>query len=212
LSERKNNAGGNAISTRPSTTPRQYAAPSPLDQPAGVVSIQTMTTPENPFQPSAWSSDLFREGAGHSGDRGLIGHVPIVAILLIVQGLAEIAFGVMGVGFYALIKLGPQKELGPMEGLGLILLAIGALALATGLLRIVAGAFNFRYRRRGLGMAALAIGLFTLATAYCAPTAIALAIYGLIVYVNEPVIMAFQMGDSGRPLAEIRAAYLARQA
>jgi hypothetical protein len=83
--------------------------------------------------------------------------------------------------------------------------------LIIGVLRIVAGAFNYHYRRRALGITALACGLFTLITAYCAPTAIALAIYGLIVYVNEPVIMAFQMGDSGRPRAEIRTAYLTRR-
>src|SRR5205823_5880308 len=69
-----------------------------------------------------------------------------------------------------------------------------------GLLRIVAGLFNIRYRRRGLGIAALAVGLVTMMTAYCAPTAIGLAVYGLIVYLNEPVVLAFQMGDSGRPL------------
>jgi hypothetical protein len=44
-------------------------------------------------------------------------------------------------------------------------------------------------------------------TAYCAPTAIALAIYGLIVYVNEPVIAAFQMGSRGKTPAEINAAF-----
>jgi hypothetical protein len=32
-------------------------------------------------------------------------------------------------------------------------------------------------------------------------------VYGLIVYVNEPVIAAFEMASSGRTPAEIRAAF-----
>jgi hypothetical protein len=83
-------------------------------------------------------------------------------------------------------------------------------AVIASVLRIVAGVYNLRYRRRGLGLAALGIGLLTLVTGYCAPTAIALAIYGLIVYVNEPVVLAFRMGASGRTPAEIRAAFLPR--
>jgi hypothetical protein len=143
-------------------------------------------------------------------DRGLIGHVPIVAILLIVQGILELIFAVFGFGFLAITFVKGPKELESMRGLGVILAVVSAPTLISGLLRIVAGVFNFRYRRRGLGMVAMCVGLLTMMTAYCAPTAIALAVYGLIVYVNEPVVLAFQMGDSGRPLGEIRSAYLAR--
>jgi hypothetical protein len=171
-----------------------------------------MALPEDPQHPPNWSSDLFRDPAAHAAsvDRGLIGHVPIIAILLIVQGILELLFCVLGFGFLALSYLGPQKEFTGLRGVGILMAAISAPALISGLLRIVAGVFNLQYRRRGLGMVALCVGLLTMLTAYCAPTAIALAIYGLIVYVNDPVIMAFQMGDSGRPLSEIRNAYLTR--
>jgi hypothetical protein len=98
-----------------------------------------------------------------------------------------------------------------MRGLGIVLAMLSVPALVAGVLRIVAGVYNLRYRRRGLGMAALGVGLLTLVTGYCAPSAIALAIYGLIVYLNEPVAIAFSMGNSGRSLAEIRAAFLLRR-
>jgi hypothetical protein len=83
--------------------------------------------------------------------------------------------------------------------------------LVVGALRIVAGLFNLRYRRRLLGMTALGLGLMLIFTAYCAPTAIALAVYGLIVYLNEAVIAAFNMGDRGCKPAEIRATFVTRE-
>jgi hypothetical protein len=168
--------------------------------------------PTGPPQPPKWSIN-FSEAAAHAAgaDRGLIGHVPIIALLLIGQGISEICFGLFGFAFMAFVFWGPEKELAGMRGIGLLFAGISVPCLIIGVLRIVAGVFNYHYRRRGLGITALACGLFTLITGYCAPTAIALAIYGLIVYVNEPVIMAFQMGDSGRPRAEIRSAYLVRK-
>jgi hypothetical protein len=180
-----------------------------------------MTLPEDPYQspkaqqsyePPKWSSN-FSDAAAHAAgaDRGLIGHVPIIALLLIAQGVSEIVFGLFGLAFTALVYWGPEKELSGMRGIGLLFAGISVPCLSIGVLRIVAGIFNYHYRRRILGITALACGLCTLITGYCAPTAIGLAIYGLIVYVNEPVIMAFQLGDSGRPRSEIRTAYFTRR-
>jgi hypothetical protein len=162
-------------------------------------------------QPPGWSSNDFRESAlspatAHR-DRGLIGHVPLVAVLLIVQGALELLFALFGIGFTLLVYFGPQKELGGLRGVAILLAVAGGLSLSTGLLRVVAGLFNLRYRRRGLGLIALAAGLLTMVTAYCAPTGIALAVYGLIVYLNESVIAAFTLGDRGRSPAQIREAF-----
>lgn len=167
-------------------------------------------SPHEPQQPPDWSSDYFRDELARprlSQGCGLLGHVPVVAILLIVQGALEIAFGLFGGAFLALVYLVPDEEFTRLRGLGVFLLILAIPAVACGLLRIVAGIFNLRFRRRSLGMVALGLGLLTLATGYCAPTAIALAIYGLIVYVNEPVVMAFELGDRGQKPTDIRAAF-----
>jgi len=169
--------------------------------------------PNDPFQPPDWRSDYFRDVSAAQGPRqgsGLIGHVPIVAVLLIVQGALEIGFVLLGGAFLALVYLAPDKELASMRGLGIFMLILAIPAALCGALRIVAGIFNLRFRHRGLGMVALGLGLLTLTTAYCAPTSIALAIYGLIVFVNEPVVAAFELGARGRTSAEIRAAFAAR--
>lgn len=162
-------------------------------------------------EPPGWSSDYFREASLATGparrSRGLIGHVPIVAALMIVQGALEILFSLSSFGFTAMVVFGKQPEMAGLRPIAVALAIIGGLSFFVGLLRLVAGLFNLRYRRRGLGIIALAAGLVTLVTGYCAPSGIALAIYGLIVYLNEPVIAAFSLGDNGRSLADIRAAF-----
>jgi hypothetical protein len=158
-----------------------------------------------------WTSDYFREAAGESSrmGRGLVGHVPIVAGLMILQGLLELVFGVFCALFIGLSFVLPTEALGGMEpGVMAVLMGIiAAPGIICGGLHVAAGALNWSYRRRTLGMAALGVGLAAIFTGYCAPTAIALAIYGLIVYVNESVVAAFQLGDQGRTKAEIQAAF-----
>jgi hypothetical protein len=166
--------------------------------------------PKDSQQPPDWRSDYFRDARAVQGSRhgsGLVGHVPFVAVLLIVQGTLEIVFSLFGAAFLAFVYLVPDKDLASMRGLGIFMLVLAMPAALCGALRIVAGIFNVRYRRRGLGMVALGLGLLTMITGYCAPSSIALAIYGLIVYVNEPVVAAFELGEQGRKPSEIRAVF-----
>jgi hypothetical protein len=162
-----------------------------------------------PYQPS-WTSDYFREAvAPHVSPlgRGLVGHVPLIAIGLIVQGALELLFGalmlLMGIFFFVV----RDPELAGMRPLGGLMAALAVPGFACGVLRLVAGVYNLRYKRRKLGMWALGLGLFTMITGYCALTSIGLAIYGLIVYLNDSVIEAFGMGDAGKKAADIQAAF-----
>src|SRR5438067_9808434 len=97
-------------------------------------------SPENPFQPPQWSSDLFRDPAAVQGgmrmDRGLIGHVPIVAILLITQGPLELIFAAFGFGFLAIAYWAPQKEFADLRGVAILLAIVSGPGLVSGLLRI----------------------------------------------------------------------------
>ena len=160
---------------------------------------------------SQWSNDYFRDAAGdasHPG-RGLVGHVPIVAVLLIVQGALESCLGLFFLAFAALSLVLPAEALGGMDprGMAILMLIVGVPGVVCGPLRIAAGLCNWSYRRRKLGITALGVGLAAIVTGYCAPTAIALAIYGLIVYVNESVVAAFELGTRGRSKAEIQATF-----
>ncbi|MDX1945677.1 MAG: hypothetical protein SFU86_09715 [Pirellulaceae bacterium] len=165
-------------------------------------------TPNSP----QWSSDLFRDAASQPGNapklgRGLIGHVPVVAMLLIGVGLLEVTLAGFMLVFAGLATLVPP-EAGEFPTAMVVFVGVLSLPAAVcGVLRVVAGVYNLRFRRRTLGMVALVAGLATVFTFYCAPTSIALGIYGLIVYLNDSVTEAFALGDQGKTQDEIRRAF-----
>ncbi len=163
-----------------------------------------------PSEPPTWSSDYFREpvasGVSPLG-RGLVGHVPLVAIGLIVQGALELLLGVFLLLLGLTFMVAKDKELEGMAPIGGLMLGFAIPSLGCGFVRVIAGYYNLRYRRRGLGMAALGLGLLTMITFYCAPTSIGLAVYGLIVYLNESVAAAFAMAESGKSTIDIQAAF-----
>lgn len=170
-----------------------------------------MSQPPNP----QWSSDYFRESQSAAplapSERGMVGHVSIVATLMIVLGAIEGSFGGASL-LFSLVALSLPAGPGPDTHFLAVLFAVVSIpAIAVSALRIFAGIYNLRFRRRKLGMTSLVVGLILVFTGYCAPTAIGLAVYGLLVYLNESVVAAFEMGDAGRSPMEINAAFPPRR-
>lgn len=179
---------------------------------------------DNPYAAPAMTSDVSAAGpypaVPAAVGRGMTRHVPVVAILMTVQGGLELlaGLGLIGVGAFGMVMVrmdqfqdrgvGPPDM--PPEALGWIMLGtyggMGLVALLAGGLHLLAGLRNYRFRSRTLGLVALAGGLATIFTCYCAPSAIALAVYGLITYLNGDVTQAFAMGEAGRTREEILAA------
>lgn len=171
---------------------------------------------DNPF---AAPQATLGPGGGADGDVGpgghLVRHVQPVAILMLVQGAFELLLGVLvlAVAVMAPLVLEDLPELGrpgpPTPSMRTIIMVtygvMGGCGLVAGVLHVVGGIFGLRFRRRMLGIVALAVGMVSIFTCYCAPTSIALAIYGLITYGNPAVVAAFTLGEAGVPAAEIRA-------
>jgi hypothetical protein len=169
---------------------------------------------ENPYQSPSASLGPSSEPSPFGPYRrppGLVHHVRVVAILLIIQGALEIVMGLflgaMAVFMPLVVRRQPQaNDFPPGMLLWVLPLVYGGLAilvLAVAGLRITAGVRNYQFRGRTLGIVALAGGLLTMLTCYCLPTALALAIYGLVVYLNNQAAEAFRMGEAGRPADEI---------
>jgi hypothetical protein len=144
---------------------------------------------------------------------GLAGHVPVIAVLLIIQGVLEIIGGLMALGtgvFMALLpSIAPQAAGAQQQSAGFMILAVvyllgGVLALVLGVLKIWAGWKNRLYRGRTLGITAISSGFVSLVTCYCGPTGLGLAIYGLIVYLNDRTTEAFALGEQGYTPVQIR--------
>lgn len=181
---------------------------------------------DNPFSDNPYASPELQTGQGAGGpmppyppspSRGMVRHVPIVAILMIVQGALETLMGLglvgMGAIFPTIMEMDQQAAPPggpPPEAMSWILLAVyggmGLITLVAAILHIVAGVRNYKFRGRVLGLVALGGGMVTMITCYCAPTAVALGVYGLITYLNPEVNHAFAMGASGKKRDEIMAA------
>ena len=84
---------------------------------------------------------------------------------------------------------------------------MGAPVLISGILRIVAGYQNYQFKGRMLGFVSFILGMSSMLSCYCAPTAIGVLVYGLIIYLNPAVTAAFQMAREGRTGNEILAAF-----
>jgi hypothetical protein len=172
---------------------------------------------DNPYQSPEEPSTPFGSGSPMDGNRrrGLVNHVRAVAILMLVQGGLEVfatfVFAVFAVAIPTFIRSQemqrPPPNPPPEQVFWLMTAIYGVMAtaaLVVAILHITAGVRNCRFRGRVLGIVALAGGAATsLLTCYCVPTAVALAIYGLIVYLNRSVSEAFRMGEAGRPPNEI---------
>lgn len=137
--------------------------------------------------------------------------VKVVAILLIVEGSLEALMGaflcVMGPVMMALISSAPPPPSGaespPPAVFGAIYLVMGGLTLTGGVLKLVAGIRNVSFKSRTLGFVALGSSLLSMASCYCMPTALALGIYGLIVYLNPRSAQAFQLRAMGVPAEQV---------
>jgi hypothetical protein len=176
---------------------------------------------ENPFQspeePGGQFAPCLPEGLVLHPSK-LVGHVRVVAILMMIQGGMELCLAVF-LGVFTRIfpqmmaqemKMQPQGDVPPETVAHMMTAIYGGAAVVifvVALLHIVAGVQNFRFRGRVLGMVAMSCGVLTVFGCYCFPTALALGIYGLIVYLNEGVAEAFQMGKSGYTGAQITAAF-----
>ncbi len=137
----------------------------------------------------------------------MIGQVKVVGILMIVQGaltsIMGIVFAALGPFIFAMMSLDkghPPKadEKTVLTIVSVIYLILGILVLIVGILNIVAGIRCLRFRGRTLAIVALFSNIVSAVTCYCAPTSIALMVYGLIVLFNGEVAEGFQLAAEGK--------------
>ena len=160
-------------------------------------------------------------GAGQMPRSGLVRQVPVVAILMMVHG---VLISLAGLGLLAFAVFMPQMMRSSMrdamenqqgvemqesmEQAQMFMLVIygglGSVILVAGGLSIFAGIRNLRYQNRVLGIVALGVGFVTVFTCYCAPTALGLGVYGLIVLLNSDVALAFQLREQGCTTDQIK--------
>jgi hypothetical protein len=161
--------------------------------------------------------------------RGMVNQAAVVGVLMAVQGAMNCVAGLISAFYAALMPLTMQllqrqaaqqagqnggnapvpmpENIGWYFAIGGTLVAVVLIGL--GVLLIYTGFSVARYQRRTLAMIALGSGLITLFTCYCFPTSLALAVYGMIFLLNQPVSLAFDLRSQGHSAPEIQRAFLA---
>lgn len=145
----------------------------------------------------------------------MVTHVPIVGILMIVNGSLQIVMGLMlaavGPFMFTLMTMDrPQQGvMAPDEQKIFTLISIGytsigVLVIAAGAVNVLAGIRVMKYQSRTFAMTALFANLVPFITCYCLPTSMGLMIYGLIVLFQTDVAQAFKLGEEGLSVDEIK--------
>ena len=126
-------------------------------------------------------------------DRGKANHIPWLASLMMVHGGLMCVLGVLVVFAAGYVSFGmPGTDSGSELFLPGFMVASALLYLVPGGLQLFAG-WQVRDRRgRVLAFVALGSGMLTLLSCYCFVTSLALAIYGLVVLLDQGVADAFE--------------------
>jgi uncharacterized membrane protein HdeD (DUF308 family) len=147
-----------------------------------------------PSNPYAVSTEVSANGDGY------VKQIPIIGTLTIVQSILELLVGacVVGLGFFMEVMANNpkfveemQKSNMPPHFLTWLYVGIGIVVLIVGIMRLVSGIMIVRKRGRMFGIISAIVGLGTSFTCYCAPTAIGLAIYTLVVLIQPAVAAEF---------------------
>ena len=173
----------------------------------------------NPYQtpPQApYGGPGYGPGKQQNYGRGFVQQIPVISALMIVQGVLYLLLAMLMFGyaffFSQMDKFMPageqaefREQFQQSEGIVVSIvsgsLCLVAFTLAT--MHFISAYFGFTYRYRVFGIITMILGLGSVMTCYCAPTAIGLAVYGLIIYFNPAVAKAFTMAKSGMNKSEI---------
>lgn len=145
-----------------------------------------------------------------------VSHVRWVAMLMVIQGVLEMCLAsgciVLSVAMFFMLnsprlRVDRPEELQIMWVWAFVYAGVGAVSLAIAGLHLVAGYKNYYFTGHTLGMIALGGGIVQVMTLCCAPTGVALAIYGLTVYLSEEVSHAFRLVESGHSIETVQAHY-----
>jgi len=163
-----------------------------------------MSNPYEPPQTNLQGGSPDAGGPDEIFDRGLIGHIRVLAILMMIQGGLEIFVGPPFAG--ATVALNGGSFITRL-GVAITHRDLAIAFCAVGGVRIFAGLRIHRLKGRVLGILSVSTGMLTALGCCCLPTTVALFVYGLIVLLNQPVTQAFQRVKSGESVNSILGIY-----
>jgi hypothetical protein len=143
----------------------------------------------------------------------MVGQVQVIAILMIVQGALATLMGLILAAMGPFMFWAKQQDQrsfhDPMDEtmmtvLPIVYVVLGLLVLVSAIMNVIGGVRCLKFRGRTFAIVSLFTNVIPLFTCYCAPTALAVWIYGSIVLFNHEVAEAFRMAEAGHTPQEIR--------
>ena len=170
---------------------------------------------ENPFQSPTEFNQPMKPLGGDGGFAGLhiVNQIQVIAILMLVQGALLLVMSMVmffyAFGFVAIIRSAPADQGGPpfpeeaLFWIQVVGVLGGGFFLLLALMHFLSGYWGLNLKGRMFGITTMILGLASSLTFYCAPTAIGLAVYGLIIYFHQASRQAFEMSNQGKTRNEI---------
>jgi hypothetical protein len=145
----------------------------------------------------------------------MVSQVPIIGILMIVNGSLQVLLSLV---YLILVPFVLADRgfggFGRFGGFGgderlfmIIMIVMGILVLATGVMNIIGGILGMKYHGRGFIITALFMNILPLCTIYCLPTSLGLMIWGLIVMFNGETARAFAYSAEGHSPSEVKSRF-----
>ncbi|MEQ8791586.1 MAG: hypothetical protein RIC55_35315 [Pirellulaceae bacterium] len=140
---------------------------------------------------------------------GLVNHVRAFAVLSVLQGVYELVGGLLQVSFSAaeapiiFAERSTRLDLFFLHPSSVLRFFIATLLITAAGAHLLAGWLNYRFQARAVGFIAIGSGLFVAPLCTYFVSAMALAVYGMIVLRNEEVFTAFQLRKQGFSCTEL---------
>ncbi len=176
-------------------------------------------SPSNPYVVSAASTAAPAPDPQVPHYSSILPQVPVYSILLMVHGGLVLLLGLALGGFAAVIPIGLSFEEGgngaemdDQDRMMMYVVAIGYGVMAAGtiviaLVQFWAGWRGYRFRNRVLAFCGVGAAFLSSLSCYCAPTGIALGIWGLILLLNPDIKHAFELAEDGMSRQQIMRFY-----
>ena len=158
--------------------------------------------PLNPYSSPAYTEPPIESSSEEELSHTVLIQQKMIALLLIIHGclglLAGVVYAVAAVLMPEMIAKnggwGPDPEAAKTR-IAITSATMSACALIPGILQIVAGFRNWWLKGYTLGMIAIGSSLAMIGSCYCAPSALALFAYGLVIYLLPTTRRAFALAQ-----------------
>lgn len=166
--------------------------------------------PLNPYGSPSFAEPTVVSVSGEKLSPAVLVQQKIIAVLLIMHGflgiMVGIIYGISAIFMSDMIARGGAWGPDPVDAKTRVTITSGVMAICgfvPGVLQMVAGFSNLWLRGYTLGLVAIGSSVAMVVACYCAPTALVLFAYGIVIYLLPTTRRAFALAQQGQDFDSI---------